>query len=87
MSIWALLADSLNWCHHDAAKICLLVTGVINMALATVGVVYVTDILAQCPAGFDIVHILFTLSRSSQYVMQPTLNALDNAYDSSKTTY
>ncbi len=52
LSIWALLADSLSWRHHDAAKICLLVTGVTNIALATVGVVYVTKILAQRPAGF-----------------------------------
>lgn len=28
LSIWALLADSLDWCHHDAAKMCLLVIGV-----------------------------------------------------------
>ena len=58
LSIWALLADSLDWCHRDAANICLLVIGVTNIALATVGVVYVTDILAQGPAGFDIVQIL-----------------------------
>lgn len=76
LSIWALLADSLDWRHQDAAHMCLLVIGVINIALATVGVVYVTDILAQRPAGFDIVQILGTLC--SQYVMQPALKAVDN---------
>ena len=76
LSIWALLADSLDWRHHDAANICLLVIGVTNIALATVGVVYVTDILAQRPAGFDIVQILGMLC--SEYVMQPALKAVDN---------
>ena len=47
LSVWALLADSLDWRHHDAAKICLLVIGVTNIVLATVSVVNVTDILAQ----------------------------------------
>ena len=76
LSIWALIADSLDWRHHDAAHICLLVIGVTNIALATVGVVYVTDILAQRPAGFDIVQILGMLC--SPYVMQPALKAVDN---------
>lgn len=47
LSIWALLAGSLDWRHHDAAHISLLVIGVTNIALATVGVVYVSDILAR----------------------------------------
>ena len=76
LSIWALLADSLDWRHYDAAHISLLVIGVTNIALATVGVVYVSDILAQRPAGFDIVQILGVLC--SQYVMQPALKAVDN---------
>ena len=75
LSIWALLADSLDWRHHDAAKTCQLVIGVTNIALATIGVVYVTDILAQRPAGFDIVQILVMLC--SQYLMQPALKAAD----------
>ena len=76
LSIWALLAGSLNWRHHAAAKICLLVTGVTNQALATVGVVYVTDILAERPAGFDIVQIVVMLC--SQCNIQPALKAADN---------
>ena len=51
--------------------------GVINVGLATVGVVYVTDILAQHPAGFDIVQILLVLC--SQFVMQSALSASDSA--------
>ena len=50
--------------------------GVTNIASATVGVVYVTDILAQRPAVFDIVQILGMLC--SQYVMQPVLKAADS---------
>ena len=37
-------------------------------ALATLGVVYVSHILVQRPAGFDLVQNLFMLC--SQYVMQ-----------------
>ena len=72
LSIWALLANSLDWRHADAAHICLLVTGVTNIALATVGVVCVTDILAQRPACFDMGMLC------SQYVMQLALKAGDN---------
>ena len=79
LSIWALLVDSLDWRHHDAAHICLLVIGVANIALATIGVIYVTDILAQRPAGFGIVQILGM--PCSQYVMQPALKAVDNGTD------
>ncbi len=77
LSIWATLVYYIDWPTHGFAKIYLMATGLIITALVITVVLYTTGILAQCPAGFDVVQIVCTLC--SENVVQPPLDFFEVA--------